>query len=127
MIRPIQVRTARNWSAATRPANETDAAAQNRRPPTRSRAVPCLIESGFQGASGILSGTLEIRARLLHQAGQGERGETQSLGVRLKDGLTQPIALMQRLDDDGRWRLVFKCTTQDVDSGQNNVSIDGSH
>jgi hypothetical protein len=77
------------------------AAAQKSGPPIRSPlvlgGVAGLIERLFQLPAGGLGGFPEIRARLLHEASQRERGKPKTFGVELNNRLAEPVALMQRL------------------------------
>ena len=70
-----------------------------------------------QADSGRVRGVGEIRARLLHETRQGERSEAEALGVRLQRGLTQPIALMERLSGRGGRGLGPECRLEGVELG----------
>jgi len=62
-------------------------------------------------------GLAEIRARLLHEPRQRERGEPQALGVELNNGLAKPIALVQRLCHDWRHRFRLQFRADLIEQG----------
>ena len=78
----------------------------------RSRLVLARVSGGiqrlFQLPAGDLGGFPQIRARLLHETGERERGKPQAFGVELSDGLAKPLTLMQRLRNHWRRRLGCK-------------------